>query len=71
MYKVTAKFLMLIMLALALQGCMWQTVNESDMRTAARVCGSMNNVVEISANFVGSETVICEDRTKHLLKEGT
>lgn len=65
------KILISIMLALALQGCMWQTVNESDMRTAARVCGSMNNVVEISANFVGSETVICEDRTKHLLKEGT
>jgi hypothetical protein len=69
------KIIISIMLALALQGCMWQTVNESDMRTAARICGSMNNVVEISANFVGSETVICEDGvrglTKHLLKEGT
>jgi hypothetical protein len=65
------KIIMSIMLALALQGCMWQTVTESDMRTAARICGSMNNVVEISANFVGGETVTCEDRTKHLLKEGT
>jgi hypothetical protein len=65
------KIIISIMLVLALQGCMWQTVNESDMRTAARVCGSMNNVVEITANFVGGETVICEDRTKHLLKEGT
>jgi hypothetical protein len=65
------KIIISIMLALALQGCMWQTVNESDMRTAAQVCGSMNNVVEISASFIGTETVICEDRTKHLLKEGT
>jgi len=65
------KIIISIMLAFALQGCMWQTVNESDMRTAARVCGSMNNVVEISSHFSGTETVICEDRTKHLLKEGT
>ena len=62
---------MSIMLALALQGCMWQTVNESDMRTAVRICGSFHDIVEISSHFSGTETVVCENRTKHLLKEGT
>ena len=65
------KIIISIMLALALQGCMWQTITESDMRAAARVCGSMNNVVEISSHFDGKESVLCENRTKHLLKEGT
>lgn len=58
---------LIVILCVALSGCMWQTVNESDMRSAARICGSFNNVVEISANFVGEESVLCEDRKKYLI----
>jgi hypothetical protein len=58
---------LVLILCIALSGCMWQTVNESDMRSASRICGNFNNVVEISANFVGEETVLCEDRKKYLI----
>ncbi len=58
---------LIVIMCIALSGCMWQTVNESDMRSAVRICGSFQNVVEISANFVGEETVLCENRKKYLI----
>lgn len=58
---------LILILSIALSGCMWQTVNESDIRSAVRICGSFHNVVEISANFVGEETVLCENRKKYLI----
>jgi len=56
-------------LVLALSGCFYQTVNNNDIQTAIKVCGSLNNIVEISANFVGDERVMCTDRTDNYLSE--
>ena len=56
-----------IVSTLALSGCMYQTVNLSDIQTAIKACGSFENIVEIGASFYGSETALCIDRTTHFL----
>ena len=61
---------LIIILSLALSGCMWQTVNENDIRAAIRTCGSLQEVAEISATFIGTETVLCENRKETLLTTG-
>lgn len=53
--------------ALTLSGCAYQSVNNNDIQTAIKVCGSLDNVVEVSALFQGSERVVCSDRKKHWL----
>jgi hypothetical protein len=62
---------LIVIMCVALSGCMWQTVNSSDIRSAIRICGDSTKVVEISANFLGEETVLCENRKKFLItREG-
>jgi hypothetical protein len=56
-----------IMSTLAFSGCTHQTVNLSDIQTAIKACGSFENIVEIEANYLGSETALCIDRTTHFL----
>lgn len=54
-------------LALMLSGC-YQTVNKYDMDRAIKICGGTDEVIEISATFIGSERVICSDGEKYLLE---
>lgn len=61
---------LIVILCVALSGCMWQTVNENDIRAAIRTCGSLHEVSEISATFIGTETVMCENRKETLLTSG-
>jgi hypothetical protein len=61
---------LVLILCIALSGCMWQTVNSNDIRSAIRICGNMNEVVEISATFLGTETVLCENRKEIMMTSG-
>lgn len=54
-------------LALMLSGC-YQSVNKYDMDRAVKACGGNEEVIEISATFIGSERVICSDGEKYLLE---
>lgn len=63
------KLIIIPILALSLSGCFWQTVNSSDIETAiARCKQEYSTVVEISANFVGEESVLCSNRQKYALQ---
>ncbi len=61
---------LIVIMCVALSGCMWQTVNSNDIRAAIRICGNINEVVEISATFIGTETVLCENRKEILMTSG-
>jgi hypothetical protein len=60
--------LTIILAALLLQGCLYQSVNQRDFREATKVCGGFDNVFEIRADFGGNELVICKDGTKWRLQ---
>lgn len=60
---------LILILCIALSGCMWQSVNYSDIDSAAKFCGNVQDIAIISANFLGGESVTCHDRSKKLLKE--
>ena len=59
---------LIVIMCIALSGCMYQSVNFSDIDVAAKVCGGVQNIAELSASFDGSESVICHDRTKTNLR---
>lgn len=48
-----------ILVALSLSGCFYQTVNQYDIQRAITICGSLDKVVEISAHHTGIESVLC------------
>lgn len=58
-----------IMSALTLSGCLYQTVNLNDMQTAIKACDSFEQIVEIEASWIGTEHVRCIDRTRHILNQ--
>jgi hypothetical protein len=60
--------LTIILAALLLQGCFYQSVNQRDFKEAARACGGFDNVFEIRAGFSGKEFGICKDGTKWSLQ---
>lgn len=59
---------LILLVCLFLNGCFYQTVSAWDIERAIAKCGSLENVVAISAHFVGDETVICKpnDVSKYL-----
>ena len=57
-----------LLITLLLTGC-YQSVNLNDINTAAKACGSLENVEHISANFVGEEYATCQDRTQVFLND--
>lgn len=61
------KYIALIITALALQGCMWQTVDSYDISRAVKFCGGVENVAKIKAAFAGDERVFCYDNTSSSL----
>lgn len=56
------KYIGLIVTALALQGCMWQTVDSYDISRAVKFCGGMDKIAKITAHWSGGESVVCYDR---------
>jgi hypothetical protein len=59
-----------LLLSLLLTGC-YQSVNSNDIEAATRVCGGIDKVTQINANFAGEEVVICTNRTSFYLTEKT
>lgn len=53
---------------LSLTGCMYQTVNQFDIQRAKNLCGGIEKIVEITANFDGKESVLCMNGGQFLLK---
>ena len=60
---------LIVVLSFALSGCFYQSVNFSDIDNAAKFCGGVQDIAELSANFLGGESVICHDRSRTTLKE--
>lgn len=60
---------LIVILSLALSGCFYQSVNYSDIDHAAKFCGGVQNISELSANMLGGESVRCHDRSQTFLKE--
>lgn len=57
------KLLAILFATLALQGCIWQTINANDIETANKICASMDSTVtEVTAEFSGKEWVMCSNR---------
>lgn len=54
--------LTIVAAAIALSGCMYQTVDQSDIQTAVKACGSLENIVHIEATAFGAEVALCTDR---------
>lgn len=48
-----------------LSGCVYQTVDQFDLYRATKLCGSVENIVEISAHAAGSEFVFCKNGTRY------
>lgn len=51
-----------LLLTLVLTGCFYQTTNQSDIQTAIKACGSLEQVAEIRADALGKELVQCTNR---------
>lgn len=60
------KYILLLPIFL-LAGC-WQSVNQNDIETAIRICGGIEHVVQIDANFLGGESAVCSDRTEIFMR---
>lgn len=54
------KRIVVVIMCILLSGC-YQSVNQYDISRATRICGSVESVVEIQANFVGWESVLCTE----------
>lgn len=52
----------ILLSAILLSGCLYQTVSAWDIERAEKICKAENSrVVEISADFLGYETVLCSN----------
>ena len=60
------KYTSIIVASIFLSGC-YQTVNLYDIDRAIVVCGSKENIVQITAWFIGDEAVMCRDSKTHNL----
>ena len=63
MHKLISAFV----LAFSLSGCMYQSVNFSDIDAASKACGGIDQIAELSSNWAGFESVICHNRSKFIL----
>lgn len=44
-----------------LSSCVWQTVSSYDIEKAVHECKGLENIVQISAVFIGNEVVTCKN----------
>lgn len=63
------KSVMILTLALCLQGC-YQAVDSWDIERAIKLCGGVENIVKIGAFFDGDEIVRCKSGVREILKGG-
>lgn len=62
------RVILVVVMTVALSGCFYQTVNQYDIERAAKICGSIENIVDITSRMDGLESVICRSGEKHHLK---
>jgi len=53
--------IVIILSTISLSGCVYQSVDHHDIQRATKVCGSIENVANIAADFIGQEFVMCYD----------
>ena len=56
------KKLVIIFAVISLSGCMYQSVNNIDLRKALHACNGVENIEHITSRFDGSELVKCTNR---------
>ena len=60
---------LVFVMCFALTGCFYQTVNQFDIERASKVCGGIEKVVYINADFFGDEFVLCKNGIRHDLRK--
>ncbi len=53
------KYLVVFMCSVMMTGCLYQSVNISDLKKAISYCGSVEKVMNINVHFEGSESITC------------
>lgn len=61
------KLFSIIACSLLMNGCMWQTANNTDLRKAEYFCSGVENISEIDIRFDGGEVVWCIDGRKEFI----
>ena len=56
-----------LVLAIPLSGCFYQSVNNVDIRKAITYCGTLENVAAIRSTFVGDEIAHCDNKKSEFL----
>lgn len=62
------RLILVVAMTVALSGCFYQTVNQYDIERAVKICGSIENIVDITSRMDGLESVICHNGEKHNMK---
>lgn len=55
------KLILTLTTASLLTGCMYQSLDNSDLEKAIKVCGGLENIRYIDSYFDGSEWTACKD----------
>lgn len=63
------KLFSIIACSLLMNGCMWQTANNTDLRKAEYFCSGVENIAEIEIRFNGHEVLRCIDGRVALVSE--
>lgn len=59
------KFITLILLALSLQGCAYQSVNETELSLANQFCESKGSkVVKLNSLWIGKVIAVCRNQER-------
>ncbi len=53
------KYLVVFMCSLMMTGCLYQSVDISDLKKAIAYCGSVEKVMSVDVYFAGSENNTC------------
>ena len=59
---------LVFIMCLSLTGCFYQTVDQFDIKRASNVCGGVDKIVKITAEFDGYEKVLCLNAAQFFLK---
>lgn len=55
------KLILTLTAASLLTGCMYQSLDNSDLEQALKVCGGVENIRYINSYFDGNELIACKD----------
>lgn len=58
------KLLLIVLFLPFVQGCLYQTVNKSEVDLANKYCENKGGLDYIKEGFGGATTIVCEDSTR-------